>query len=72
MCIYAQDMKFLWSNLWLGWLSTDDETMQDNNDATRRTIHDCIGSVGKWANKLLVKAFISLHNMNAGQGIHIM
>ena len=28
---YVQDMKFLWSNLWLGGLSTDD----DNDDARR-------------------------------------
>ena len=52
MCIYVQDMKFLWLNLLLGGLSTDDAN--DNNDATQWTIHDCIGSsaISKWANKI--------------------
>ena len=36
MCIYVQDMKFLWLNLLLGGLSTDDAN--NDNDATRRTI----------------------------------
>ena len=47
MYIYVQNMKFLWSNLWTGGLSTDDNN-DDNNDAndnTRWTIHDCIGSL---------------------------
>ena len=52
MCIYAQDMKFLWSNLWLGWLFTD----YDNNTGWwwchTQTIHNCIGLFGKWANNL--------------------
>ena len=62
MCIYVQDKKFLWSNLWLGGLSTDDDTNTDNdantdndtNDDTRRPIHDCIGSsaISKWANNI--------------------
>ena len=50
MCMHVQDMKFLWSNLWLGGLSTDD-TNDDNannndntNDTTQLTIHDYIGS----------------------------
>ena len=30
MYMYVQDMKFLWSHLWLGWLSTDDAN--DNNN----------------------------------------
>ena len=44
----------------LGGLSTDDtndnnddnDDANDDNDATRRTIHDCIGSsaISKWAN----------------------
>ena len=57
MCIYVQDIKFLWSNLWTGGLSTDDNNNDDNanddaNDDTQRTIHDCIGSsaISKWAN----------------------
>ena len=43
--MYVQDMKFLWSNLWLAGLSTDD-TNDDNdtNDTTQLTIHDYIGS----------------------------
>ena len=47
MCIYVQNMKFLWSNLWTGGLSTDDNNDDDNDahDDTRRTIHDCIGSL---------------------------
>ena len=50
MCIYVQDMKFLWLNLLLGGLSTDDTN--DDNNTTQWTIHDCIGSsaISKWAN----------------------
>ena len=50
MCIYLQDMKFLWSKLSLGWLYTDanddntNDTDDDDND-TRRTEYDCIGSL---------------------------
>ena len=46
---YVHDMKFLWLNLLLGGLSTDDAN--DDNNATRWTIHDCIGSsaISKWA-----------------------
>ena len=39
MCIDVQDMKFLWSNLWLGGLSTD-----DNDDDADKAIHDYIGT----------------------------
>ena len=43
--MYVQDMKILWSNLWLGGLSTDDANDNDNaNDTTQLTIHDYIGS----------------------------
>ena len=54
---YVQDIKFLWSNLWTGGMSTDDnddDANNDTNDNTRRAIHDCIGSsaVSKWANQL--------------------
>ena len=50
MCIYVQNMKFLWSNLWMGGLSTDDDNDDNNNnndanDDTWWTIHDCIGSL---------------------------
>ena len=47
-----QDMKFLWLNLWPG-LSTDNTTNEDN-DGTQRTINDCIdsGVDAKWANKV--------------------
>ena len=40
MCIYAQDMKFLWSNLLLGGLSTDDANDNDdnNNDTGHHTV----------------------------------
>ena len=60
MCIYVQDIKFLWWNLWTGGLSTDDDANdnandddKDANDDTQWTIHDCIGSsaISKWANK---------------------
>ena len=44
MCIYVQDIKFLWSNLWTGGLSTDDDDNDNANDDTWSTIHDCIGS----------------------------
>ena len=55
MCIYVQDIKFLWSNLWTGGLSTDDDNNNDDNDDTRRTIHDCIGSsaISKWDNNVV-------------------
>ena len=46
MCTYMCIIWFLWSNLWLGWLSIDDDT--------RRAILDCLGSLAffaKWANK---------------------
>ena len=54
MCIHVQDIKFLWSNLWTGGLSTDDDddnANDDANDDTWWTIHDCIGSsaISKWA-----------------------
>ena len=45
--MYVQDMKFLWSNMWLVGLSTDDVNDDNNNDAndtTQLTIHDYIGS----------------------------
>ena len=45
-------MKLLWSNLLLGGLYTDadaddadDNTDADNDNDTRRTEHDCIGSL---------------------------
>ena len=57
MCIYVQDMKFLWLNLLLGGLSTDDanDDTNDDNNATRWTIHDCIGSsaISKWVNNYI-------------------
>ena len=34
MCIYVQDMKFLWLNLLLGGLSTDDDNDDTNDNAT--------------------------------------
>ena len=71
MCIYVQDMKFLWFNLLPWGLSTNDanDDANDNNDATRRTIHDCIGSsaISKWANKnsdLNAGTFVSKHDKN--------
>ena len=42
--MYVQDMKFLWSNLWMAGLSTDDANNDDANDTTQLTIHDYIGS----------------------------
>ena len=52
MCV--QDMKFSWSNLWPGGLSTDADANNDNDDDnTQETIHDFIGFVGiyaKWTN----------------------
>ena len=44
MCMYVQDMKFLWSNLWLVGLSTDDDNDDDTNDTTQWPVHDYIGS----------------------------
>ena len=41
-------MKFLWSNLSLGGLYTDadaDDDTDTNDNDTRRTEHDCIGSL---------------------------
>ena len=38
MCIYVQDMKFLWSNLWVGGLSTDN-TNDNNNDDDNTGCH---------------------------------
>ena len=67
MCIYAQDMKFLWLDLLLGGLSTDDTNddnndANDDNDATWQTIHDCIDSsaISKWANNWCWLEWISV------------
>ena len=58
MCIYVQNMKFLWSNLWTGGLSTDDDNNNDDdnytNDDTRRTIHDCIDSLAWLPNEPII------------------
>ena len=51
MCMYVQDMKFLWSNLCLG--RTIPQTTMTTQDATGQTIHDCIGSFDKGANKVI-------------------
>ena len=45
MCMYVKDMKFLWSNLWLEGLSTDDTNNNDTNETTQQTIHDYVGSL---------------------------
>ena len=45
MCICVQDMKILWSNLWLGELSTDDDANDNDNDVTWRTLYDYTGSL---------------------------
>ena len=59
MCVFLQHMKFLWSKLWPGGLSTDDTIDDDNKDSdndddnkssnnddhTWWTIHDCIVSL---------------------------
>ena len=31
MCMYVQDMKFLWSNLWLGGLATNNDANTNDN-----------------------------------------
>ena len=61
MCIYLQDIRFLWSMLSLGKLYTDDtndddndnDDNNDNNDANdkRRTNNDCIGSLACMQNE---------------------
>ena len=56
MCIYLQDIKFLWSVLSLEQLYTgdnndddgnddDNDTNNNDNNDTRWTNHDCIGSL---------------------------
>ena len=46
MCKCMQDMKFLWSNLWKGGLSTDDKADDNNDDEnTQQVIHDCLVSL---------------------------
>ena len=37
MCINVLDITFLWSNLWLGELSTDDNNDDDNAEANTNT-----------------------------------
>ena len=43
ICIYVQDVKFLWSNLWSGGPSAEDDI--------RRKIHDCKGSFAFMSNE---------------------
>ena len=51
MCIYVQDMKFLWSNLLLGGLSTDDaNTNNDDNDDNDAGHHTTDNS---WLHRLI-------------------
>ena len=48
MCVYLQDMKFLWLYLWLGGLSTNDNNANDNdNDAALQHATD-----DSWLQKL--------------------
>ena len=58
MCIYLQDMKFLWLILLLGQLYTDDINDNANNDDGRQRrwhttdksrLHRLIGMYAKWA-----------------------
>ena len=54
-----QDIKFLWSKLLLGGLYTDDTDDTNDDDTyyntTRRTEHDCIGSLPNEPKKLLME-----------------
>ena len=46
MCIFVQNIKSLWSNLWLGTLSTNNDKNVNNADDDRwGTIRDYIGSL---------------------------
>ena len=54
MCIYVEDMKFLWSNLWLGGLSTDndDDTRQCWHMMDNSWLHRLISIYAEWATEL--------------------
>ena len=62
LCTCVQDMKFLWLNLWSGGASTDGDynANDDDNDDTRRTIHDCMGSLAFMPNEQRMKLILSI------------
>ena len=51
MSIYVQGIKFLGSMLSLGQLYTDTNDDDDDANDTRRTNHDCIGSLACMPNE---------------------
>ena len=72
MCIYLQDKKFLKSMLSMGQLYTDADinnansyTANDNDDNndTRRTNHDCIGSLACVLNELKTRGLVIMSNV---------
>ena len=58
VCIYVQDIKFLWSNLWLRGLSTDNDNNDDDDDdddtghhmTDNYRLHRLFSIYAKWAN----------------------
>ena len=66
MCICMRDMRFLWSNLSPGLFIMSMPTSVNDNDDTRWTVHDSVGSltiVPKWINYVHTLPFVPMKQL---------